>query len=370
LFKKKDPEKSHKESTRRRTKMGLFSRKRDHTPAVPKEKLIPCDKIFLDPPAKYGNAPLLEPISEDQNEKYRAVLRHFQDDDLKLPENLNDLDNGTHANDRPLSDWEKFWLSRECFLRYLRANKWNTANAIKGLTKTLVWRREIGLTHGKEDKDPLTADKVAVENETGKQVILGFDNAKRPLYYMKNGRQNTESSFRQVQELVYMMETATTVAPQGVEKITVLVDFKSYKEPGIITDKAPPISIARMCLNVMQDHYPERLAKCVLINIPWFAWAFLKMMYPFLDPATKAKAIFDEPFENHIEPSQLDALYNGLLDFKYKHEVYWPDMVKKVDDLRLKRFDRFLKFGGIVGLSEYDTKGQHDELKYPVDMVI
>lgn len=148
--------------------------------------------------------------------------------DLKLPENLNDLDNGTHANDRPLSDWEKFWLSRECFLRYLRANKWNTANAIKGLTKTLVWRREIGLTHGKEDKDPLTADKVAVENETGKQVILGFDNAKRPLYYMKNGRQNTESSFRQVQELVYMMETATTVAPQGVEKIDQREDLISW----------------------------------------------------------------------------------------------------------------------------------------------
>lgn len=159
MFYGKDPEVCHKETKNQNAKMGLFSRKRDHTPAVPKEKLIPCDKIFLDPPAKYGSATPLEPISEDQNEKYRAVLLHFQDDNLKLPENINELDNGIHTNARPLSDWEKFWLSRECFLRYLRANKWDTANAIKGVTKTLVWRREIGLTHGKEDKDPLNAEK-------------------------------------------------------------------------------------------------------------------------------------------------------------------------------------------------------------------
>lgn len=348
--------------------MGLFSKKKEAAPAVPKEELIPAAKMIRAPPAKYGEPAKLGKLSSEEVRKYREVLAHFQDATREWPLDTNANSSGdAGAEKRGLSEWERHWLSRECMLRYLRAHKWHVENALKGITETLVWRREVGITHGPEDKKPLTGKDVAIENETGKETLLGFDRDRRPLFYMKNGRQNTESSFRQVQQLIYMMESAVTLCPQGVEKITVLVDFKAYKEPGIITDKAPPVSIARACLNVMQNHYPERLAKCVLINIPWFAWAFLKLMYPFLDPATKEKAIFDEPFEKHIEPEQLEALYNGKLDFKYDHAVYWPDMVAGLQEIRERSFARFQKFGGCVGLSEYDLKGTHDELLYPVD---
>lgn len=330
--------------------------------------LIPCETMPREPPASYPKPDHLDPITQEQFTMYKQMLAHFQDPELKLPLNTNDFDNGTTTGGeyKPLSSWEKFWLTRECLLRYLRATKWNVDNAIKNCTSTLCWRREVGMTHDPDQQDKLTADKVAVENETGKEIILGFDKARRPLYYMKNGRQNTEPSFRQVQHMIFTMEEAVTMCPQGVEKVTVLVDFKLYKEPGIISDKAPPISIARACLNVLQNHYPERLAKCILINAPWYISAFLKMMYPFLDPATKEKAIFDEPFERHIEPEQLESLYNGRLDFNYKHDVYWPDMVETCHDVRKKQYQRWLQFGGKIGLSEFDIKGSHDELKYPV----
>lgn len=343
--------------------MGLFSKKKDNVPNIPKSELTPCSKMILNPPESYGKPERIPKITHEQQKMYTIVLQHFQNPSLELKTDTND----STVTTRPLSPQEKFWLSRECILRYLRANKWNVKHAIKGLTNTLVWRREVGLTHDQNDPNLLTAEKVAVENETGKEILLGFDRDRRPLFYMKNGRQNTESSFRQVLQLIYMMESVVTLCPQGVEKICVLVDFKLYKEPGVITDKTPPISIARACLNVMQNHYPERLAKCILINIPWFAWAFLKMMYPFLDPATKEKAIFDEPFEKYIELGQLEATYNGKLDFHYNHEVYWPDMVKQLENRWDRQFERFLKFGGCVGLSEYDFKGEHEEMLYPVD---
>lgn len=343
--------------------MGLFSKKKDTTPAIPKEELIPCDKMIRTPPSKYGKGEKLKKVTTEQQAAYNELLKYFQDESLELPMDTNN----TTGKKKKLSSWEKYWLTRECIYRYLRAHKWHVSNAKKGLTETLIWRREVGITHDDQSEKPLTGKDIAIENETGKEILLGFDYDRRPLFYMKNGRQNTESSFRQVQQLIYMMESAVTLCPQGVEKITVLVDFKAYKEPGIITDKAPPVSIARACLNVMQNHYPERLAKCVLINIPWFAWAFLKMMYPFLDPATKEKAVFDEPFEKYIEPDQLEALYNGKLDFDYKHEVYWPDMVSGLDEIRHACYERFVKFGGVIGLSEYDIKGSHDDLVYPVD---
>ncbi|EDO19090.1 hypothetical protein Kpol_2000p57 [Vanderwaltozyma polyspora DSM 70294] len=346
--------------------MGLFSRKqRDQSPvsASSKADLIPIDQVIVEPPEQYGKASPIGNISEAQYGVYRKVLEHFQDDEFELPLSTKDK-----VNRRCLSSWEKFWLTRECILRFLRAAKWDRENTIKNLEETMSWRREVGITY-ENDEDPLTGAKVAIENETGKEVLLGFDRNRRPIFYMKNGRQNTEPSFRQVQQLIYMMEAAVTLTPQGVEKLTVLIDLKGYKEPGIISDKSPPLSITKLCLKVMQDYFPERLGKCLLTNIPWYAWAFLKMVYPFLDPNTREKTIFDEPFDKHIEPSQLEALYNGRLDFKYNHKVYWPDLVEKVESIRQRQYDRFVKFGGNIGLSEYDLKGSHDELIYEVDYV-
>lgn len=361
--------------------MGFFSRKKDDSSRnsstnssksnlnESRKDLIPCSTMLRAPPKSYPVPAGLDPITEEQFKSYNIVLKHIQDPNLKLPMNTNDLDKGITDESllRPLSSWEKFWLTRECILRHLRANKWNTQETINHLKTTLCWRREVGLTHDPEYSNNLSPDKIAIENETGKEVLLGFDKMRRPLFYMKNGRQNTEPSFRQVQHMIYMMENAATLCPQGVETITVLVDFKFYKEPGVITDKAPPLSIAKACLAVLERHYPERLAKCILINAPWYISAFLKIMYPFLDPATKEKVIFDEPFEKHIEPEQLEALYNGRLDFTYKHDVYWPDMVKACDEMRQVQYERWLKFGGAIGLSEFDLKGDHEELVYPVD---
>lgn len=339
--------------------MGLFSRKRD-APERKRGDLIPCDKMIPSPPDRSQPKPPA-PLKPDQEKMYRQVLAHFQNPALQIP-----VDTSDNAATKPLRSWEKFWLTRECILRYLRAMKWDVNNAIRHLTKTLCWRREVGITHGEEDNH-LTGETVAVENETGKELLLGFDQSRRPLFYLKNGRQNTESSFRQVQHLIFMMESAVSLTPQGVENIDVLVDFKGYKEPGIVNDKAPPISISKMCLNVMQDHYPERLARCVLINIPWFIWAFVKIMYPFLDPNTKEKVLIDEPFEKlAIDADQLEANYNGRLDFHYKHDVYWPDMIEKLDSLRATQYERFLKLGGVVGLSEWDIKGTHENPLFPV----
>ncbi|CCK70721.1 phosphatidylinositol transporter KNAG_0F00520 [Huiozyma naganishii CBS 8797] len=351
--------------------MGLFSRKKDAPAAKKRDDLIPCDRMVLDPPqqkGKHGYGHGLSRISPEQQQMYTRVRNHFADEALVLPQDTNASGNDS-AELTPLSSWERFWVSRECILRYLRASNWHEEEAVKNLSETLVWRRETGLTHDPNASTApgLSAESVAVENETGKELVLGFDRDSRPLFYMKNGRQNTEPSFRQVQHMIYMTEAAVTACPQGIDQITVLVDFKLYKEPGIISDKAPPIAIARACLNVLQNHYPERLAKCILINIPWYLWAFVKMMYPFLDPATREKAVFDEPFEKYIDPDQLDAQYNGKLDFHYKHDVYWPDMVAKCDASRERQYERFSQFGGAVGLSEFDFKGTHDELKYPID---
>ncbi|AMD19552.1 HCL599Cp [Eremothecium sinecaudum] len=343
--------------------MGLFSRSKQSIQNP--EDCIPCDKFIRTPPEQYEKPDGIEPITSAQHEKYLSVLHYFQENNLLLP--VKSGRNSEGAETLELCDWEKFWITRECILRYLRATSWNVETAISRICKTIVWRREFKVTGDKSVENRLDADTVENENRTGKQLMLGFDRERRPIYMMKNGRQNTEPSFSQVQHLVYFMECVITMMPQGVELLVLLIDYKHYKEPGIISASSPPISLARQILNIIQDHYPERLGKALFVNMPWYGWTFLKLMHPFIDPTTRSKLVYDKPLVNYVDEDQLEVNYGGKLDFVYNHDIYWPDFTEAVEERQQNQFQRFLKFGGCVGLSEFDIKGDHDELLYPPD---
>lgn len=81
------------------------------------------------PPPTHISDPLpsSSEIDAEQTKLYEQVLAHF-----------------TSAADA-LSEHEKFWLSRECILRYLRATKWKADQAIERLEATLKWRKEFGI---------------------------------------------------------------------------------------------------------------------------------------------------------------------------------------------------------------------------------
>lgn len=147
-------------------------------------------------------------------------------------------------------------MTRECLLRYLRATKWNTAEAEKRLLGTLTWRREYGV-------EDLTGEHVGIESETGKQFIVGWDIAARPCHYLSPGRQNTEPSPRQVQHLVFMLERVIDLMVPGQETLALLINFKSSKTR---TNTAPGIGQGREVLNILQTHYPERLGRALIIN--------------------------------------------------------------------------------------------------------
>ena len=158
------------------------------------------------------------------------------------------------AEQAPLEDDEKLWLTRECLLRNLRAAKWNLAQATKRVQDTLVWRREYG-TAG------FTADYISPENEKGKQVILGFDNEGRPCLYLLPQNQNTKQSPRQIHHLVYMLERTLDIAPPGQETLALLIDFRNSG-----AGSQPSIGTGRQVLGILQNHYPERLGRALITH--------------------------------------------------------------------------------------------------------
>jgi len=207
------------------------------------KKLVP----FLAPLPTCKPAPVAE-LTPDQSSKYDALLAHVSAIKM-LP-----ISTEKGAEERELDEAERMWLTRECLLRYLRAVKWDLAAATKRIETTIVWRREYGVANH-------TADYISPENETGKQVILGYDNEGRPCLYLNPGRQNTERSPRQVQHLVFMLERIVDLMPAGQETLALLIDFGASTK-----SSNPSIAQSREVLNILQSHYPERLGRALCIN--------------------------------------------------------------------------------------------------------
>lgn len=153
-----------------------------------------------------------------------------------------------------ITDDERMWLNRECLLRYLRATKWNVNEAGTRLMGTLTWRKEYNLKK-------LTPEYISIENETGKQVILGFDIHGRPCLYLNPSKQNTPRSDRQIEHLVYMLERVIDLTIPGQETLSLLINFSETK-----SGQGATLAQGKQTLYILQNHYPERLGRALITN--------------------------------------------------------------------------------------------------------
>ncbi|TGO28688.1 hypothetical protein BPAE_0024g00330 [Botrytis paeoniae] len=297
----------------------------------------PLKPPFLNP-LESSKPPPSPEITEEQQKKYDALLETVKSW-TEIP--AKDSKGG------PITDSEKLWLTRECLCRYLRATKWSATEAPKRLLGTLTWRREYGVSD-------LSGDDLSIENETGKQFILGYDNEGRPCHYLNPGRQNTEPNPKQVQHLVFMLERCIDLTIPGQSTLALLINFKSSKSR---SNTAPGIGQAREVLNILQTHYPERLGRALIINVPWMVNGFFKLITPFIDPLTKAKLKFNDDMKQHVPPQQLWAEFDGELAFEYDHATYWPELIKQCEGRQQSAFERWVKAGKHIGESEVYLKG-------------
>jgi len=230
-------------------------------------------------------------------------------------------------------------------LRYLRATTWNVAQAETRLKNTLVWRREYGL-------EGFTRDYISIENATGKQLILGWDNAGRTCQYLRPSKQNTERSDRQIQHLVFMLERAIDMMPPGQENLALLINFAETK-----SGQGATISQGRQTLNILQNHYPERLGRALVTNLPFYISGFFKLITPFIDPMTREKIKFNEDMGLHVPREQLLKESGGHVQFEYDHEQYWPALNDLCDFKRAEYQARWEKAGKRIGEYEAYLRG-------------
>ncbi|CAG7927249.1 unnamed protein product [Penicillium olsonii] len=280
-------------------------------------------------------------LTSDQKSKYEAVLKTVSSW-TTVPTKAE-----KGAPTAPITEDERMWLTRECLLRYLRATKWNVSEAETRLLSTLTWRREYGL-------EKLTPEYISIENETGKQVILGYDIHGRPCLYLLPSNQNTEKSDRQLEHLVFMLERAIDLMGPDQETIALLVNFNETK-----SGQNASMGQAKQTLGFLQNHYPERLGRALVINVPFMIWGFFKLITPFIDPNTREKLKFNEDLRQHVPPSQLMKSVGGDVEFRYDHATYWPSLNKLAEQRRESYRERWVKGGKQIGELENYLKGEN-----------
>ncbi|KAM0011962.1 putative CRAL-TRIO lipid binding domain, CRAL/TRIO domain, CRAL/TRIO domain superfamily [Helianthus debilis subsp. tardiflorus] len=242
----------------------------------------------------------------------------------------------------PLSGRSLLYCTDACLRRYLEARNWNVEKAKKMLEETLAWRSSY-------KPEEIRWHEVAVEGETGKLFRANFhDRAGRTVLILKPGLQNTTSMDNQIKHLVYLMENAMLNLPEGQEEMVWLIDFTGWSFTTSV-----PVRTAKDTINILQDHYPQRLAVAFLYAPPRIFQAFWKIVKIFMDPKTVQKVKFVYPknkesvelMRSYFDMDNLPAEFGGKATMKYDHEDFSRLMAQ--DDVKAAKFWGFdQKTGG------------------------
>ncbi|CAF2201024.1 unnamed protein product [Brassica napus] len=232
-----------------------------------------------------------------------------------------------------LSGRSSLYCSDPCLKRYLEARNWNVGKAKKMLEETLKWRSTF-------KPEEIRWDEVSGEGETGKVYKAGFhDRSGRTVLILRPGLQNTKSLENQMKHLVYLIENAIMNLPEDQEQMSWLIDFTDWS-----LSTSVPIKSARETINILQNHYPERLAVAFLYNPPRLFEAFWKIVKYFIDAKTFIKVKFVYPknpesvelMSSFFDEENLPTEFGGKALLQYNHEEFSKQMNQ--DDVKTADF--------------------------------
>ncbi|KAI8582450.1 hypothetical protein K450DRAFT_227232 [Umbelopsis ramanniana AG] len=265
------------------------------------------------PPKNYS--PLGYPsLDEAQSDKLQALKDYINS--VVLPDS------------DPYHQKETAFLTDKTYQRYLRARKFDVEAAKKQLEGTLKWRR----SYRPDEIDP---EAIKVEQSCGKMYFNGFDKHGRPLCYMKPRYENSKDADRQIKNIVFSLELAAALVPDDVHTMDIIVDFRDAG-----SGDTPGVGMAKQFIDILGNHYPERLGVAFLVHTPWFFWTTFKLVSPFIDPVTRAKVKFvdlKEPKDGQkanknpdwvqltdfVDKEQLESDFGGDIAWKWNFEEYW-----------------------------------------------
>lgn len=205
-------------------------------------------------------------------------------------------------------------------LKFLRARDFKVKDSFAMLKNTLRWRKAFSI-------DDLVDENLGDDLE--KVVFMhGYDKEGHPVCYNVYGEfqnkelyqktfSDEEKRTRFLKWRIQFLERSIRkldFRPGGINTIFQVSDLKNSPGPG----KRELRLATKQALQLLQDNYPEFVAKQVFINVPWWYLAFYGMMSPFMTQRTKSKFVFASPARTaetlfkYVSPEHVPIQYGGL----------------------------------------------------------
>ncbi|KAL2520204.1 Patellin-3 [Forsythia ovata] len=219
-------------------------------------------------------------------------------------------------------------------LKFLRARDFKVKESFTMLKNTIKWRKEFNVDelikedmgddlekvvfmHGHDKEGHPVCYNVYGEFQNKELYAKTFADEEKRMKFLRWRIQFLERSIRKLD-----------FTPGGINTIFQISDLKNSPGPG----KKELRIATKQALQILQDNYPEFVAKQVFINVPWWYLAFYTMMSPFLTQRTKSKFVFASPSKTaetlfkYISPEQVPIQYGGLsVDFCECNPVFTVD---------------------------------------------
>ncbi|WVZ98655.1 hypothetical protein U9M48_044063 [Paspalum notatum var. saurae] len=207
-------------------------------------------------------------------------------------------------------------------LKFLRAREFKVKEAMAMLKSAVLWRKRFGID------ELLGADDLGLPELENVVFYRGADREGHPVCYNVYGEFQDKELYEKafgdeekrerflkwrIQLLERGIREQLDFSPSGICSMVQVTDLKN----------SPPMlgkhrAVTRQALALLQDNYPEFIAKKVFINVPWWYLAANKVMSPFLTQRTKSKIVFCSPGKSaetlfrYIAPEQVPVQFGGL----------------------------------------------------------
>lgn len=254
----------------------------------------------------------------------QLVQEAITNKDLYFTPNSEEPTSEIKSNHEEISIWGIPLLKDErtdvILLKFLRARDFKVKDSFIMLKNSLLWRKAFSI-------DDLVDENLGDDLE--KVVFMhGFDKEGHPVCYNVYGEfqnkdlyqktfSDEEKRTRFLKWRIQFLERSIRkldFRPAGINTIFQVSDLKNSPGPG----KRELRLATKQALQLLQDNYPEFVAKQVFINVPWWYLAFYAMMSPFMTQRTKSKFVFASPAKTaetlfkYVSPEHVPIQYGGL----------------------------------------------------------
>ncbi|PIA32850.1 hypothetical protein AQUCO_04300049v1 [Aquilegia coerulea] len=233
------------------------------------------------------------------------------DQEISLSEELEQYKLGLMRSSVEKKDPTSKGVDDMMLRRFLRARNLDVEKSSSLFLKYLKWRREF-VPRGCISESEISKDLAAK-----KLFLHGVDKDGRPIAVFLVGKHFPNKGKGGVDEfkrfVVYFLDKACSSMERGQEKFLIIADLQGWGYSNF--DLRGYIG----AISILQDCYPERLGRLLLVHVPYIFMAAWKMIYPFIDTNTRKKIAFvdnkklSSTLLQYIDDSQIPEIYGGKL---------------------------------------------------------